>query len=237
MNEKHIVVCDDDEVVYLSVRSIMEKMGYQVHEAHDGMTALRLAAQHSPAIMFQDIQMPGIDGYEVCRRLKSDSSLRRIPLAFVSAMDFEKALDQCLSVGADYFIAKPFAPNDLAADLYFLAAADFHPEYGTLTKLRITRSLAVEKQRKRSKGISVGVGEGIVEPPAPEAAPGRAPTGAAQLSRQVAGLIKRIHLLETLLHEKRILSDHDAERLRATLASQESPAAEEQKKDDVSWEG
>ena len=238
MADKHIVVCDDDEIVFLSVKSIMEKMGYTVHEAHDGKTALRLAATHMPAVIFQDIQMPGMDGFEVCRRIKSDSSTRQIALVFVSAMEFEQALEPSLKSGADFWVSKPFSPNDLAADLYFLAEANFHPDYPSLTKLRITRSLAMERQKKRAKGVAVPAGEGIEEPRAaePQQSPASAP-GILQLSRQVAGLVKRIQALESMLHEKRILSDSDTTRLKEAGVPHDPPGVEEMKKDNVSWEG
>ena len=69
----------------------------------------------------------------------------------VSATDFKKNLDQILDSGGDYFVPKPFEPEDLAVDLYFLAETDFKPQPHTLSQLRITRSLELERARRSPK--------------------------------------------------------------------------------------
>jgi diguanylate cyclase (GGDEF)-like protein len=82
--------------------------GHEVYVAHDGPTALTQAAALHPDVILLDIMMPGLDGIEVCRRLKGDSSLKAIPVIMVSARGQESDVISGLDAGAQDYVTKPF---------------------------------------------------------------------------------------------------------------------------------
>jgi CheY-like chemotaxis protein len=100
-----ILVVDDDEAIRELMVSAFEEEGYHVLEAADGAQALHLVSQAVPSVVLLDIQMPGIDGLEVARRLKADPATAAIPLVAVSAHAREA---EVLASGCCTFIAKPF---------------------------------------------------------------------------------------------------------------------------------
>lgn len=139
--KQKVLVVDDDEFVYLAVSTIFEKIGYQVISATHGKEALRLADAEVPRCIFLDIQMPGMNGHEVCAGIRSNPKTQSIPVIFVSAKDVSKGFDEEIAAGGDFFVSKPFMPNDLAVDLYFLNEIEFKPKRPDLAKLRVTKAL------------------------------------------------------------------------------------------------
>src|ERR1035437_1315772 len=88
---------------------------YQLMEATDGPAALQLAAETPPDLVLLDVMMPGMDGYEVCRRLRADARLAEVPVIMVTAFDDQAARLAGLEAGADDFITKPFNRAELRA--------------------------------------------------------------------------------------------------------------------------
>jgi CheY-like chemotaxis protein len=111
-----LVVDDDDEIRELMVAAF-EDEGYHVLQAADGAQALHLVSQAVPSVVLLDIQMPGIDGLEVARRLKADPATAAIPLVAVSAHARTKDV---LASGCCAFVTKPF---DLAELISAVASA------------------------------------------------------------------------------------------------------------------
>lgn len=102
-----ILVIDD---VDANVRLLEAKLTleyYEVVTGHDGPTALRLAAEEQPDIILLDVMMPGMDGFETCRRLKADPVTRHIPVVLVTALDGREERIKGLDAGADDFVTKP----------------------------------------------------------------------------------------------------------------------------------
>ncbi|MBJ7485505.1 PleD family two-component system response regulator [Brevundimonas sp.] len=102
-----ILVVDD---VPANVRLLEAKLTieyYDVVSCHDGQTALKLAAAEKPDIILLDVMMPGMDGFEVCRRLKADAETRHIPVVLVTALDGREDRIKGLDAGADDFLTKP----------------------------------------------------------------------------------------------------------------------------------
>lgn len=107
-----ILVVDDDAHIRSVVRFALESAGLRVHEAADGETALRLFTKEAPALLLLDIMMPGLDGIEVCRRLRQSSS---VPIVFMSCRDEEVDRIVGLELGGDDYVTKPFSPRELLA--------------------------------------------------------------------------------------------------------------------------
>ncbi|PWK13762.1 response regulator transcription factor [Tumebacillus permanentifrigoris] len=110
--KKKIYVVDDDERIRLIVMRYLEAEGYAVTGYGDGESALQAFAQAPPDMFILDIMMPGIDGLEVCRKLRATS---QIPIIMVSAKDDEIDRIVGLELGSDDYLSKPFSPRELLA--------------------------------------------------------------------------------------------------------------------------
>ncbi len=107
-----ILVADDEDRIREIVRGYLESDGYEVAEARDGEQALRTARDWSPDLVVLDVMMPGLDGIEVLRRLRTTSN---IPVILLTARAEEVDTLVGLSVGADDYVTKPFSPRELVA--------------------------------------------------------------------------------------------------------------------------
>jgi len=111
---KILAVDDNPENVEL-INDILATSGYMVIPAKDGPTALALAESHEPDLVLLDVNMPGMDGFEVCTRLKSNDKTAHIPVIMVTAMNDVDYRVRGLTVGADDYLSKPFSPRELIA--------------------------------------------------------------------------------------------------------------------------
>lgn len=111
MNKKVLVVDDDVKTVEL-VKLYLNRDGYKVLVAYDGMEALRLARETHPDLIVLDLMLPGMDGLEVCRTLRNESD---VPVIMLTARTTEQDKLTGLNLGADDYVTKPFSPKELAA--------------------------------------------------------------------------------------------------------------------------
>ncbi|HYD45742.1 MAG TPA: PleD family two-component system response regulator [Phenylobacterium sp.] len=102
-----ILVVDDIEANVRLLEAKLTAEYYEVLTARDGPTALAIAAAEKPDIVLLDVMMPGMDGFDVCRRLKNDPETRHIPVVLVTALDGRSDRIQGLDAGADEFLTKP----------------------------------------------------------------------------------------------------------------------------------
>lgn len=112
-----MLVVDDDASFCACARVLLEGAGYEVETAAGGVAALAAIRAAAPAAVLLDVNMPDLSGYEVCRRIRQDLELD-VPVVFVSGHRTE-ALDRVagLMIGADDYVSKPFAPDELLARL------------------------------------------------------------------------------------------------------------------------
>lgn len=103
-----VLVVDDEPRNSETLVQALTPLGFEVWQALDGPTALLLAKEHLPDVILLDIRMPGMDGFEVCRRLKADSETQLLPVVFLTGLHSREARLQALEVGATDFLAKPF---------------------------------------------------------------------------------------------------------------------------------
>ena len=106
------LIVDDERRLRDLVQSYLEREGFRVVTAGDGLTALDLARQHSPTVVVLDLMLPGLDGLEVCRRLRTFSDAYVIMLT-AKAEEVDRIVG--LEVGADDYLTKPFSPRELVA--------------------------------------------------------------------------------------------------------------------------
>src|SRR3990172_11716799 len=113
-NEKILVVDDEQDLVKL-VRYHLEKEGYKVLSAFNGEDALFLTRKERPALIILDLMLPGIDGLEVCKKLKADQALAHIAIIMLTAKEEESNITTGLKLGADVYMTQPFSPKELVA--------------------------------------------------------------------------------------------------------------------------
>ena len=109
----NILVVDDDLGTRLSISDYLELSGYKVMTAKDGQEALDILEKYHLDLIVTDIVMPKMNGYEVCRRIKSDPQTKHIPVVMCSSKGEEFDRYWGLKQGADAYIAKPFQPTEL----------------------------------------------------------------------------------------------------------------------------
>lgn len=110
-----ILVVDDEKHILELVRFNLEREGYQVLTATDGVHCLELARTQFPDLIVLDVMLPEIDGLEVCRKLRQDAATSNIPIIMLSARAEELDRIIGLEIGADDYVTKPFSPRELAA--------------------------------------------------------------------------------------------------------------------------
>ena len=110
--DQTVVVVEDDPAIADLLDLYLRQAGYRVLQAPSGERGLELVAQHRPVLMVLDIGLPGIDGLEVCRRVRVDSTL---PILFLTARDGEIDRVLGLELGADDYVTKPFSPREVVA--------------------------------------------------------------------------------------------------------------------------
>jgi CheY-like chemotaxis protein len=108
-----ILVADDDPVILRLLQVNFNLEGYEVHTATRGEEALEKAKEHLPDIILLDVMMPGVDGWEVCRRLKEDHATAAIPVIFLSARAQDQDRRRGFELGVVAYVTKPFDPGEL----------------------------------------------------------------------------------------------------------------------------
>ena len=110
---KRVLIVDDAIFMRNMIKDIFAGSGFEIREAADGQAALAACQQAMPDIVLLDVMMPGIDGYEVCRRLKSDARAAGTFVVLMTAGHQATEEIRATAAGADLYVAKPFSPNEL----------------------------------------------------------------------------------------------------------------------------
>jgi twitching motility two-component system response regulator PilG len=112
-SQLRILVVDDSSTIRRSAETMLAAEGYDVVTAENGFEALSMVARHSPDLIFVDIMMPRLDGYQTCALIKQNSEFKATPVVMLSSKDglFDKAKGRI--VGSDQYITKPFSKEEL----------------------------------------------------------------------------------------------------------------------------
>ncbi len=110
-----ILVVDDHPSSRMTAVALLSVEGYEVLEAESGPIALKRVVEGNPDLILLDVMMPGMDGFEVCRRLKEDEQTRLIPVVFITALNDKRSRIMGIEAGGDDFLSKPFDRLELAA--------------------------------------------------------------------------------------------------------------------------
>jgi two-component system phosphate regulon response regulator PhoB len=120
---KSILIVEDQPDIRKLIRMTLEFEPYDVHEASDGVSGLRVANEVKPDLMLLDVMMPGeLDGLQVCKQIKTDPNLRQIRVILLTARGQARDLDAGREAGADEYLVKPFSPLQLIETIEKLLA-------------------------------------------------------------------------------------------------------------------
>jgi DNA-binding response OmpR family regulator len=108
-----ILVVDDEDDVRAVIVTQLTESGHEVLEAADGERAFELALERRPDLAIVDVTMPGLDGYELTRRLRDHQDTEEVPIIILTAQGGPRDVTQGFEVGADEYIRKPFSPHEL----------------------------------------------------------------------------------------------------------------------------
>ena len=115
MARGRILVIDDEKDLIELVRYNLENEGFTVRGAQDGESGLSIALRELPDLVVVDLMLPGIDGFDVCRALRSDKRTTQIPIIMLTAKSAESDRILGLELGSDDYVTKPFSPRELVA--------------------------------------------------------------------------------------------------------------------------
>jgi diguanylate cyclase (GGDEF)-like protein len=115
MSKKTVLIVDDSLLLHKLIRTYLEPDELTIYSAHDGEAGLTIAQDLRPDLILLDVDMPRVDGFEVCRRLKANPRTAKIPVLFLTAWGVLDNKIRGLDLGAADYISKPFKPNELRA--------------------------------------------------------------------------------------------------------------------------
>jgi two-component system, OmpR family, alkaline phosphatase synthesis response regulator PhoP len=115
-----IVVADDSMTILAMVSSRLTRAGYDVVTATRGDDALRLVQEHRPRLVLLDVEMPGLDGVEVARRIRADESIAGTFIVLLTSLSEESEVAAGMAAGANAYLTKPFSPQDLQTQVELL---------------------------------------------------------------------------------------------------------------------
>jgi len=112
-----ILVIDDSQTIRRSTESMLSSEGFEVLTAEDGFQALSIIAEHHPEVIFVDIMMPRLDGYQTCAVIKNNPQFKDTPVVMLTSKDgiFDRARGRV--VGSDHYLTKPFTREQLLSTL------------------------------------------------------------------------------------------------------------------------
>ncbi len=117
MTQKKILIADDNENIREALTYLLEDEGYSLSIAKDGAETLAKVREEHPDILFLDIMMPEVNGYDVCRIIKNDPSLKNIYVIMLTAKGQVAEQERGRAVGADEYIVKPFSPMEILSKI------------------------------------------------------------------------------------------------------------------------
>ena len=113
--DKRIIVIEDEEKIATMIISSLEREGFSIKSAHDGISGLRMVKAETPDLVMLDLMLPGLDGFEICKNIRMDPRTASIPIIIITAKveEYDRVLG--LELGADDYVTKPFSPRELVA--------------------------------------------------------------------------------------------------------------------------
>ncbi len=161
-----VVIAEDSRIQAAVLRRRLVKEGYTARVAKDGVEALREIRQRAPTIIISDIEMPEMDGYQLCNAVKSDPDLCHIPVILLSSLSDPTDIIQGLEVGADNYVTKPYDPDYLLSRMASLLSTPLEREGDVNKPLEVTldgKKFVVKSGRQQAINLLVSTFENAVQ--------------------------------------------------------------------------
>ena len=126
--KKRILLIEDEEDIAALIKLQAELFGYKLHVEVDGINGYRAVEREKPDLVLLDVMLPGSNGFDVCRKIKSNPELKSIPVIILSAKNEELDMILGLELGADDYVAKPFSPKVLFSRIKAILRRNKEPE-------------------------------------------------------------------------------------------------------------
>jgi len=114
---KTVLICDDEPNICESIRYAVNKEGHHYTIVNDGNSAYETACQLKPDLIILDVGMPGMTGYEVCKKIRETSEIKKIAILILTAFGQATDKEKAFNAGANDFMTKPFSPRELRAKI------------------------------------------------------------------------------------------------------------------------
>ncbi len=124
MSNPTVLIVDDEPNIITPLEFLMEQRGYNVFVADTGEKGFQLIEEVNPDLVLLDIMLPGIDGFEVCRKIRENPSSAKTKIILITAMSGEADMEKGISMGADAFIIKPFSNAEVVKKVDELLKSD-----------------------------------------------------------------------------------------------------------------
>lgn len=151
----NILIVDDMENNRFTLKGIIEKMGYRPLLAENGEQALKVLTRIKPVLILLDIAMPGMDGFEVCKKIKEDVEIRDVPVIFISAFGEVEDMIKGYEIGAAEYITKPFIPQVVEARVRLLIQLAKNNE--ELKEMNQRLQISVLQQSERAQSVKENI--------------------------------------------------------------------------------
>lgn len=152
-NAGRILIVDDQLSAQEVLRGLLSGKGYQLIFASSGVEALVKVSEQLPDLILLDVMMPGMDGFEVCQRLRSDPALAEVTIIMLTSLDDQEARLKGLALGVDDFLSKPFNPSELRLRVQTITR---------LSRQRRQHLLDLQAERDRTRAILEALGEAVI---------------------------------------------------------------------------
>jgi two-component system, OmpR family, alkaline phosphatase synthesis response regulator PhoP len=147
MSRSRIIAIEDEPDILEVIQYNLRKEGYEVTGVENGEEGLNLVRKDLPDLVLLDLMLPGMDGLEVCRRLKYEAATRAIPVIMVTAKGEESDVVLGLEVGADDYLTKPFGPRELVARVRAILRRSTHRVEGDGPRRIVFEKLVIDPSR------------------------------------------------------------------------------------------
>jgi DNA-binding response OmpR family regulator len=153
-----ILIIDDDSLMQKVIEASLLKDNYKLLFASDGESGIQAAREHMPDLILLDIVMPGIDGFEVCNRMRKDNLMLYIPIIILTALDDRDSKIQGLEAGADDYICKPFDKLEFRARVRTITRLNRYTRWRKIHQLQeeiVDKNKIIDSQKQEIEKLNI----------------------------------------------------------------------------------
>ena len=156
--KKKILLIEDEKRLAKIIKNFLEKNNFEVADLYDGEDAIITAETFNPNLILLDWMLPGLSGLEICRQIRSNKSIDKVPIIFLTAKGEEEDKLRGLDIGADDYITKPFSQIELIARIKALLRRSEPTMFDEMLTYKNTIAMDLKKHRVKRNGKNVRLG-------------------------------------------------------------------------------